>query len=174
MTNRFLIIIVLLLGTIAGSVLFLWPNYQNIQVIKARVAEQEAKLQNKEAYFANLRKLDQRLQEFEEQIAFVQNVLPNDPQLPGMLESIQGLASVSGLVLDSIKVSLQEPLPDEESKLKTVTALVDLVGTYESFRGFLAQLATLPRLPQVQSIIFKTPTQGTQFTFEVEIVASSY
>jgi Tfp pilus assembly protein PilO len=174
MINRFIIIGALFFLTVFSVVFLVWPGYQDLQVLQARVQEQETKLHNREQYFANLQDLEKKLADFSQETYAVQTILPNDPQIPSLLNEIQEVSSISGIVLESIKVSVQEPSSVQESKVKTINAIIEVVGSYEAFKQFLAGLYVLPRMVHIQDISFATPVEGTTFLFNVEIIAHSY
>lgn len=145
----------LLIGAVVIYSNFIRPAYDEIQNLRDKKKTSINFLQEqKEAIDAVNRLLNeyQSLAQIQENISMV---LPNEENIPSIINQFQGLAKINNIDIESL--SLQYP-PLKSSTdllikpLGTVRATMRLNGDYRSLRPFLENLETNIRLTDVYSL----------------------
>jgi len=171
MKNYLFYIGILFFGVIFLTAFLIFPNYQNLTLLKKEISEKEIELSSQEKYFQDLRDIDQELKKHETAISKIDSALPNSPSLPELLNFIQMKTSQSGLALKG--VSPATIIPATEKGLKEIRVNFILIGNYSDFKNFLSILEKSARLIEVENISFSSPEEGP-FTFNLTIKVYSY
>jgi len=171
MKNYLFYIGILFFGVIFLTAFLIFPNYQNLTLLKKEISEKEIELSSQEKYFQDLRDIDQELKKHETAISKIDSALPNSPSLPELLNFIQMKTSQSGLALKG--VSPATIIPATEKGLKEIRVNFILIGNYSDFKNFLSILEKSARLIEVGNISFSSPEEGP-FTFNLTIKVYSY
>ncbi len=97
----------------------------------------------------------------------LQSVLPNDPDIPGFIRSVNNLAEAAGL-----QIRLIQPVAERtEQYYARIPVQLTLHGSFLSLARFFYQVAQLPRVINMENIKLATPTQDPT-TREVRVVAT--
>ena len=171
MKNYLFYIGILFFGVIFLTAFLIFPNYQNLTLLKKEISEKEIELSSQEKYFQDLRDIDQELKKHETAISKIDSALPNSPSLPELLNFIQMKTSQSGLALKG--VSPATIIPATEKGLKEIRVNFILIGNYSDFKNFLSILEKSARLIEIENISFSSPEEGP-FTFNLTIKVYSY
>lgn len=169
----------LLAISILVAVFLLWPNFQIFSQLQDQRQERALELKNLEAYFAQLQKLREEIaSQPAEKVMLIEQSLPDEPSLPSLYEALSQTANQSGLALRSIN-SFVGVMPSEQSgelplQFRTIEVIMEMEGTYEALKEFLADTRMLPRLINVKSLEFESPERGGIFKFTVSLQAYSY
>ncbi len=139
-----LIVFVLLFGalTFGGY----WFLVQDLYVTRDRVADEESQLreqyESKAFKVSNIEAYREQMAEMEESFGTLLKQLPQDTEVPGLLEDITGTALGSGLEIQSIA------LQPEVSKEFYIELPIDIQvsGTYHDIASFISGVASLPRI----------------------------
>ncbi len=169
--NRFFLSIILIFSSLIFVVFVVLPRFQEFSATQKEFKAKKAELESRESYFSHLKTLQDRLNQ-EELVAKIDAAIPNDPQLPELHEFLQKLSAASGLVMRSIVAS--QDTSAITSKLKRIDTVLQLGGSYESFKLFLESLLTASRMTDITSINFSSPKAGTGFVFNIHINSYSY
>ena len=161
------------------AVFLLWPNFQTFSALTTQLQERSLELKNQETYFAQLEQLKGEIANQPlARVLLVEQSLPDEPSLPSLYEALSQGASQSGLSLRSITSFVGE-IPAEQSierteQFRTIEIVMEVEGSYEAVKEFLAQTRRIPRLLNIKQLEFKSPERGTIFKFSLTLLAYSY
>lgn len=148
--------LVFLIGTVSVLTVFILPTTETIQQLRG----EEVALS--ELYDTELERVETVRQVFE-QFGGISNLqdtlslaLPIKEDVPSIINQVNGIAKISGIVIDSIDLQL---LPirstSQESAIRpvgTVRIILDIQGAYESIKLYLQALETNVRIMDVQKL----------------------
>lgn len=85
----------------------------------------------------------------------LESVLPNDPDIPGFMRSINALAEASGLA-----IRLIQPVDERvERYFARIPVQMQVSGTYLSLARFFHSVSQLPRVINMENIKLTAPTE---------------
>jgi len=172
--NRLFTIAICLCLTLVLGISFLWPKYQEFKSLQKKVEAKRIELQFKEEYFLDLQKIVEELKKYEKRLFTIDTALPADPSLPALFDFFQKKASQSGLILKEITLGSITSSPNL-ADLSEIPFTLRVLGSYSSFKNFLAILEKSARLIEVENIAFSSPgKEGESFTFDLKIKVYSY
>lgn len=120
----------------------------SIARLKRDVADQEKKLATLKAAAAKVDQLEKELAQSEEELAELMTLLPDQKEIPGLLENVSGIGSKVGL--ENI---LFQPQPEVPQELHAVIPIrLDLVGSFNDFGVFLDNISKLNRILKVETM----------------------
>jgi len=166
--------LVLILGI--GQVL---PKYQELKFSEQRNEEKRAEIQGKEKYLQDLKKADEELKNYQNQLVKIDSALPSNLGLEVLLNFLQKASSQSGLVLKDIQSSASRVISEikelpELERLKEAEVSFAVAGSYSSFKNFLSVLEMTTRLIEVESISFSSTEKEGPQDFNLKIKIYSY
>lgn len=164
------LVIIWVLGVVVVLAGYLFGFYQPLD--EERTAAQTRKTalqQQRTTEEANLRRYNTDQAELERarrRAETMQNVLPNDPDIPGFMRSVNNLAEASGL-----QIQLIQPVAERaEQYYARIPVQLSLHGSYLSLARFFYQVAQLPRVINMENIKLGTPSEDPT-THEVRVTA---
>ncbi|MEZ4406709.1 MAG: type 4a pilus biogenesis protein PilO [Polyangiales bacterium] len=135
------------------------------ELAASRVREQE-NLRRYNTDVAELARARQRAQSLE-------SVLPNDPDIPGFMRSINALAEASGL-----QIQLIQPTDERvERYYARIPVQLHVRGGYLSLARFFHSVSQLPRVINMENISLREPTRdpGTgEWKVNAEVLATTF
>ncbi|MEK7510322.1 MAG: type 4a pilus biogenesis protein PilO [Patescibacteria group bacterium] len=171
------IFLILILLSIALGVFLVWPSYKEFSSLRQQVQEQEGTLRNKENIIAHLNELRKEFDGYEKELAKIHASLPADTQLPLLYDSMQHLASSSGLGIRSLDSSTRINSEEEKKRVKNpmkITSLsLELEGSYEGFKQFLSRVKTTARMLNAQSMKISSK-KAEELQIDLTLEAYSY
>lgn len=194
MINRqFIIILLLLLFTAAVSYFLVWPAYENLGQNKKDLESWRTKVSNvkeAEAKLAGLEKSFDNAQGAEKLLL----ALPTDEDRPGLMVQLENLASINGLILNSLqfsKVAKKETSAQaqqasgqnvsaslapavRQERSKSLEVSFELSGQTESMRNFLESLENNSRVMDIKSLSFKVDESGEDQTVVFSFILNAY
>jgi type IV pilus assembly protein PilO len=131
---------------------FYYLHYQDqlatIRRLNVNIAEQEKKLASLKQAAARVDVLQKELQEAEEEFSQLLSLLPDQKEIPGLLENVSRLGSKVGL--ENI---LFQPQPEVYQEFyATIPVRLDLVGTFNDIGVFFDSVSKLDRILKVDSL----------------------
>jgi Tfp pilus assembly protein PilO len=172
--NRPLIIAISLFFALMIGIILVWPKYQELKLKKEEVLQKEKRLENLKQYFKDLKKISQKLEEYQDQLLKVEMALPPTFFLPPLYAFFQKTISDNGLILKEINLAGSQSLP-ERGELKEHSIKISFSGSYPSFKNFLSDLEKSARFIQIDSIeIFPPKEKKEDFGFELTVKVYSY
>ncbi|MGC9963861.1 MAG: type 4a pilus biogenesis protein PilO [Syntrophobacteraceae bacterium] len=116
--------------------------------LKNQISEQQRKLASLKAAQVKVLALEQELVQSEEELSKLLMLLPEQKEIPGLLENVSRLGAKVGL--ENI---LFQPQPEVLQEFYAVIPIrLDLLGTFNDLGVFLDNISKLNRILKVQSI----------------------
>ena len=116
--------------------------------LKTQIAEQEKRIVTLKAAAAKVAELEKELAQSEEEFSVLLRLLPDQKEIPGLLESVSRLGSKVGL--ENILFQPQPEVPHEF--YADIPVRLDLVGTFNDLGVFLDNISKLNRILKVESL----------------------
>jgi len=152
-----------------------WPIYQDLNILQNDVEITEQQLNNRENYFSQLKDSKQTLDTHQEEMAKIDEAIPPALALPALYDHFEALSFSSGVVLLSIGSATDPLYEDSDSSILRTAVTLDLLGSYEGLKGFLAQLNASPRFLNVDSLAFGAPEEEDEgIAFSITVNTYSY
>jgi len=116
--------------------------------LTSQITEQQNKLVSLKASAAKVQMLEKDLAQSEEELAKLLLLLPDQKEIPGLLENVSRLGSKVGL--ENI---LFQPQPEVMREFyATIPIRLDLLGTFNDLGVFLDNISKLDRILKVESL----------------------
>ena len=116
--------------------------------VRGQIVEQKNKLATLKQAAAKVQVLEKELAQSEEEFAKLLMLLPDQKEIPGLLENVSRLGSKVGL--ENI---LFQPQPEVLQEFyATIPIKLDLVGTFNDLGVFLDSISKLDRILKVESL----------------------
>jgi type IV pilus assembly protein PilO len=151
---------------------FYFLKYQDqldtVARLKRELAQQEQRLVTLKSAAAKVSQLEKELAQSEEELSVLLTLLPDQKEIPGLLENISRLGSKVGL--ENILFQPQAEVPREF--YAAIPIRLDLLGTYNDFGVFLDSVSKLNRILRVESVTMNR--QRDKQLLQVQCTMSTY
>jgi len=164
-----LIIIFILLAVFIGFFL-INPKYQEMLAIRSEIGGVEISIEQGEAYYLNLRKTSEKLEQYQDQLSLIDSAFPEKVYLPHLYNFLKETCAENGLVFQGISSSFGS---SKESRIQEISINLSVIGTYSFFKDFLSSLESSVRFFSVETISFSGGTEEP-FNFNLNIKTQSY
>jgi len=162
-----LVITILILGA-AFYFLKYKDQAQTIRRLQTSIVEQQRKLETLKLAAVEVDKLQKELAQSEEQLKQVLALLPDQKEIPGLLDNISQLGAEVGL--ENI---LFQPQPEQPREFHAAIPIrLDLVGTYHELGVFLDRVSKLDRILKVENLNLTRQKDGP--TLQVGLTVVTY
>ena len=168
-TQRLLLVVVTIL-LLGGAFYFLKykDQAQSIKRLQTSINEQQRKLETLKLAAVEVEKLKKELAQSEEQLTQVLALLPDQKEIPGLLDNISQLGAEVGL--ENI---LFQPQPEQPREFHAAIPIrLDLVGTYHELGVFLDRVSKLDRILKVENLNLTRQKDGS--TLQVGCTVVTY
>ncbi len=156
--------VLLFLVAIVGGFFLWWPEYQEFMALRKELRKKEEALQEKIAYFEDLRKVSEELEDYSEEMEKIESALPDPPLEPAFLRFVKIIASENGLVTNN----LGSISSSQNRGIRDITFSGSFSGSYSSLKSFLSAIYKNARIIDVESISFTGGKEGeTLFDFKL-------
>lgn len=174
--NKIIIIAGGLMIALVLAMVLVWPQYQKLQVLNSDIKNKRAELQSQETYFSQVREISAKLQEYPDALSKISNALPKDPSLASLASFLQTNSTQTGLVLKKIVLGATAVPGENEGSLPETQLVVQVSGSYDSFKDFLSSIEDSARMIEVRSISVEIPSQESEEapTFTLSLKTVSY
>ncbi|MBI2626168.1 MAG: type 4a pilus biogenesis protein PilO [Candidatus Nealsonbacteria bacterium] len=170
MPRRLMIIIIMLIAALILGFFFVWPEYQDFQLIQTESAQKKTELDSKADYYDYFKKTWEGLEKYKDALSKVDNAIPQTYSLPSLFNYLQETAGESGLVLEDLNF---RGIAGENTK--EISFGLQVSGSYNSFKSLLSSLENSIRIFKVKSVSFSSPKKGEKsFSFDLEVATYSY
>ncbi|OGZ33297.1 MAG: hypothetical protein A3H00_00885 [Candidatus Portnoybacteria bacterium RBG_13_40_8] len=173
MKNKKLIATIICLAAALGIIIVLIaPAWRSVRESRSEIKEKKGELSAIENLIVKTGRIKKEQRELEKETAKVSLALPEKKDIPGLLVQFETLASMNGLILESIDfeggdeaveksaAGVKWTVPQNEKKsegqFKTMEVNLTLSGAYGSFKNFLGALENNIRSINVSSINFNS------------------
>jgi Tfp pilus assembly protein PilO len=176
-TKRAFSILIASIFFIAGIGVYVYlikPAYQDINLKRGELYTKTTQLSDYKNTISQMQKLLATYESLSQAQQSVSLMLPNDSSIPQAAYQISGLASMSGLNLQSMSLKELATTPSTAllKGMSTLRFSVKMTGTYESMKSFLQNLASNIRVFNVNTIkVEKLGNLSNVFTFNFELDA---
>jgi type IV pilus assembly protein PilO len=155
-----LIRLVIWLGVafVAGFIIYqtmLAQSLIDLDTHKAKEDELVGKFQERAFKAANLEPLKKQMEEMQESFASLAKQLPDDTEVPGLLEELSQLGIDSGLEFDTIGLGNEK----ESEFYFELPIRISVRGTYHALGAFVSGISSLPRIVTLHDFTI-TPAKG--------------
>jgi len=124
------------------------PDAQHIAGLKANIKQQENRLVELKRAAAQVEVLEKEVAESEKELAKLLAMLPDQKEIPGLLDSVSQLGAQVGL--ENI---LFQPQPEQIQEFYAVIPIrLDLLGRYHELGTFFDQISKLNRILNVENL----------------------
>jgi len=151
--------IINLLFISALAAIFIIPNFQKYQELKAEFIQKTADVKAKRDYSDNLKDSRQKISDLQPKMSKIETAVPGDLNLPVLFDYFQKVVAQEGLVMRKISLGSTILALDNPAVQRTTVSL-EILGPYSSFKGFLNQMEKSSRLIQVESLAVLAPEEG--------------
>lgn len=129
-------------------VLYYTDRAEEIKRLEANLREQQRRLEVLKQAAAQLPKLQEELAQSEEDFAHLLKLLPDQKEVPSLLETLSQLGAQVGL--ENI---LFQPQPEQTHEFyATIPIRLDLLGTYHRMGAFFDGISKLNRILKVENL----------------------
>ncbi len=160
----------MLVITLVLGFFLVWPKFQDFRQLQAELEQKEVELNSKTDYYSEIRKIQGRLEEYQDSLSRIENAVSKSYSLSVIFNYLQVLSGQTGLVLEDLTfggVSGQG--------LKEISFNLKVSGSYSSFKSFLSALENSARLFNVKGIRLSFPEKGEKsFSFDITVATYSY
>jgi type IV pilus assembly protein PilO len=140
--------VTLLLMCVAFYFLKFENQLDTLTQLKGQITEQQNKLASLKASVAKVQMLEKELAQSEEELTKLLMLLPDQKEIPGLLENVSRLGSKVGL--ENI---LFQPQPEVMQEFyATIPIRLDLLGSFNDLGVFLDNISKLDRILKVESL----------------------
>ena len=182
------IIILILILAFIGIVVFLdIPKVQEVLSLRKETGIQEEIFLEKQILLAKVEKLQETYEENRESLEKTDYILPSDQDIPNLIVQLESLALEAGLILEEIDFSTEEEGFEDKARTarkteegtvakdyQTMTATLNLMGSYSGFRGFLRLIEENMRLMDVSFVSFSVENTELGSFFEFSLRLRTY
>lgn len=171
MNFRLYLIIIFFLVTGVLGYFLVWPAYQEISSIQLEIEEIKIGLQEGEEYFAGLRSLSRKLEQYQDEISILDTALPKKVYLPLFYDFFPEVCSRQGLLYQGISVSFGG---SEGEGIKEIPISLSVSGDYSSFRSLLSYFESSVRFFSIENVSLSSAQGGEFFSASLAIKTYSY
>ena len=124
------------------------PDAQHIAGLKANIKQQENRLVELKRAAAQVEVLQKEVAESEKELAQLLTMLPDQKEIPGLLDSVSQLGAQVGL--ENI---LFQPQPEQLQEFYAVIPIrLDLLGRFHELGTFFDKISKLDRILKVENL----------------------
>ena len=117
---------------------------------------------------ANLEAYREQMVEIEKNFGVLLSQLPEDTEVPGLLDDMSNVGVSNGLALDFIGLK-----PEQRKEFYVELPItVEASGTYHDFGAFVSGVSSLPRIVTLHD--FTLEPQGSPLNLKLKILAKTY
>lgn len=124
------------------------PETERIRGLRGSIARQEKRLSELKRASAQVEVLEKEVAEAEKEFSYLLTLLPDQKEIPGLLDSVSQLGAQVGL--ENI---LFQPQPEQPHEFYAVIPVrLDLLGTFHELGVFFDKISKLNRILKVESL----------------------
>jgi|GEM_PF-2037956 len=157
---KIILTVIFFVGSLGGGLYVVHPLYEDYQV---RMEENEVlkeELENIRVYIAELREIERKIEEHEEEFEFIASALPEDHDAPTLFLYLQNQMDAHNLTSTSDFGDFSvDPYVIEESeheRVKEVSFSLALEGDYENIKNFFGEIEQVARVMSIEGVNFSS------------------
>jgi len=183
--NRSISTVLIIIITLVLVFLFVMPKYAETKKLEGEVSLKSSELNGLSLYYQKISDLKKEIEKRKESLDKIESSLPVDPPLSGLVYFLQSKTTASSLAIRSMALSQQATNPKVKSvvKIKKITFLLDVVGSYQAMRNFVRSLERSSRIFEIENISFSSASSLQAkvsqnvlqiYSFKLQISTNSY
>jgi len=149
---------------------FYFLKYQDqvnkIQKLRVAIADQERKLNSLKQAAVQVAALQKELEQSEEEFTRLLSFLPDQKEIPGLLEKVSQLGAQVGLE----NILFQPQVEQAKEFYAMIPVRLDLIGTYHELGTFFDRISKLNRILKVDSITLTRQKDSARLQVNCTIV----
>ena len=167
---------ILIVLVVAAVFLVYLPAVDELQAKRQELNQKTAQLNLVRAKVKELVKLQKDIKTMEEETAFLQSQIPDQPDIPGVVKLLEKTANENNVIVLNITFdSAPQPNPGTNPVIDTISCHMGIKGRYASIVGFLNALKTSTRLFGLKDISFSPNGEdGQELTTQFNLAFFSY
>lgn len=166
MNNKLIISLVILAISAALVYFFALSEWSSIKDVRAELAQKKQVLDELNKLAEKISQIEEEYQKVSEEAQKIFLGLPGKKDIPYLLVHFEDLAASNGLLLESInfgQLSKDKQIAGQQTKsqsanilsnLPSFTADLNMTGSYEAFKNYLAALENGSRLMDIKTASF--------------------
>ena len=171
-----IISILVLIAVILAGIFLWWPQFEKFGKMNADLKDKEEALRQKQEYFSKLDNINQKLSEYQAEMAKLDIALPSCRNLLDFIYFTQIISRGNGLDLTSIVsgvASNQEA--QTQGGIKAIPLSIAVSGSYSSLKSFLSTVYQNSRIIEVKSFSLTASSQANpKFTSSLTLETYYY
>ncbi|MCH7551821.1 type 4a pilus biogenesis protein PilO [Patescibacteria group bacterium] len=171
MSRNLFIGILLFVGIVLG-IFLTWPKYQDFQQLSFELKVRSQKLENKEAFFVDLKKAKRDIAQLQEPFLKIEAALPLNSQLPQLYDFLQTSAAFSGMSVRNISALVERQ--EQALLMRTIPVVFELTGSFNAIKELISRLNFASRVVTLQSLNISSGQESGRFNVIIQLHAYSY
>jgi len=149
---------------------FYFLKYQDqvnkVQKLRVAIADQERKLNSLKQAAVQVAALQKELEQSEEEFKRLLSFLPDQKEIPGLLEKVSQLGAQVGLE----NILFQPQVEQAKEFYAMIPVRLDLIGTYHELGTFFDRISKLNRILKVDSVTLTRQKDSARLQVNCTIV----
>jgi type IV pilus assembly protein PilO len=162
----------LLIAALVAGCYFLLVKDRNVQLQGEVVKEERLRKDFEDKAFeaANLEAYSEQMKQMQETFAALKSRLPQDTEVPGLLEDIDDKGVESSLVLDEIELQ-----PEVAAEIHIELPIsISVTGGYHEFGAFVSGIAGMPRIVTLHDFEIEPQKENFSGLLNMSLQAKTY
>lgn len=168
-----LVWILMFAAILAGGYFMVVQSQQEVlERAQAKEAELRALYERRAEEAANLDAYRVQMAEIEKNFGVLLSQLPEDTEVPGLLDDISNVGVTNGLALDFIGLK-----PEQRKEFYVELPItIEATGTYHDFGAFVSGVSSLPRIVTLHdfTVVREKARAGKAGELKMEVLAKTY
>ena len=169
-TRLILAVLGVLVILVAFFFFFIRPRQQDLDRVEADIEAEEARTTQLQSELARLQDLQANAPELEAELATIRGFVPRDDEVPNFIFLVQDAANAAGVDFVQITPELPKP-PPEGAALAEIRAQIGAGGGYFAIQDFVRRLHNLDRAVRIDGMTLTG--EEDEVTGEVTITLAS-
>jgi type IV pilus assembly protein PilO len=157
---------------IAGYFLLVQSQQEVLERERAQETQLRALYERRAEEAANLEAYRVQMAEIEKNFGVLLSQLPEDTEVPGLLDDISNVGVTNGLVLDFIGLK-----PEQRKEFYVELPItIEATGSYHDFGAFVSGVSSLPRIVTLHdfNVVREKARGGKVGKLKMEVLAKTY
>lgn len=165
-------VVAVLVVLLAFFFLFIRPRQQELARIEESIVAEEARTQQLQTELARLQDLQANAPELQAELATIRGFIPKDDEVPNFIFLVQDAANAAGVDFVSITPELPKP-PPEGAALAEIRAQIGAGGGYFAVQDFIRRLHALDRAVRIDNLTLSGAEDPETGEVEITLTAAA-
>ncbi len=139
--------------------------------MELEIGEIKVSIQEGEEYYAGLRSLSEKMEQYQDQLSILDSALPKKVYLLQFYNFFPEICSRQGLLCQEMSYTSN---PSEESRIQEIPISLSVSGSYSSFINFLNYLQDSVRFFSIESVSLGSSQEDEPFSASLNLKTYSY